>query len=150
MVGHPITWVMVADGARARVFVKEGAKKGLTELPDGNFAGSRQSSRELGGDRPGRTFDSAGPGRHAMEPPSDPHKLAETDFVRSLTEWLSEQEKRNAFERLVLIAAPRALGELRRLLPDNVARHVDGEIAADLVSADVQEIEARLPRPPLR
>lgn len=143
------TWVVVADGARARVFEREGAH-GLRELPDGNFAGSREPSRALGGDRPGRTFDSAGPARHAKQPPSDPHRLEEEGFLRALGQWLHERAKQEAYGALILVAPPRALGTLRKALPEPVARRVEGEVNADLVGAEPAAIGARLPRPPLR
>lgn len=143
-------WVLVADGARARVFAGTGRGIGLSEVEEGSFSGDRRPSRALRGDRPGRTFDSAGPGRHAKEPPSDPHRLAESAFLRETVAWLAERERAGAFERLVVIAAPRALGELRGLLPEALTRRLAGELAADLTRASAAEIEARLrdlPRP---
>jgi len=137
-------WVLVADGARARVFAGTGRGFGLRELEEGSFSGERRPSRALRGDRPGRTFDSAGPGRHAMEPPSDPHRLAETAFLRETAAWLAEREQGGAFDRLVVIAAPRALGELRNLLPEAVTRRLTGELAADLTHAEAAEIERQV------
>lgn len=148
MARHSITWILVADGARARVFRRVGPAGPVAELEEGCFEGERRPSRELGGDRPGRTFDSAGPGRHAMEPPSDPHRLAETAFLREVTAWLSEREREGAFERLILVAAPRALGELRRLLPPALAQRVVEEVASDLTRAEAAEIARRFSGPP--
>jgi protein required for attachment to host cells len=86
-----ITWVVVADGARARLLVNEGPGKGLDELPDGEMAAEHAPSRDIQADRPGRTFDSAGEGRHAKEPPTDPHRDAKRRFAREvagrLTAW---------------------------------------------------------------
>jgi protein required for attachment to host cells len=144
MVRRNIKWVLVADGARVRVFVSEGPGQGVTELPDRSFAGSRLRSRDLGSDQPGRTFDTAGCGRHAMVPPSDPHRQAEREFLKAVVDWLTDQEQAGNFDHLVIIAPPRALGELRQLLPKTLVRKLAQEIGLDLTRAAVSEIEAHL------
>ncbi|NJO67721.1 MAG: host attachment protein [Rhodospirillales bacterium] len=65
-----LTWILVADGVRARLFVNKGVGKGIEPVDDQQFVGTNLPSREIGSDQPGRTFDSGGVGaRHAMEPP---------------------------------------------------------------------------------
>lgn len=144
MVRRNIKWVLVADGARARVFVSEGRGQGLTELPDRSFAGSRLRSHELGSDRPGRSFDSAGRGRHAMEAPSDMHQQAEREFLKAVVSWLTDQERAGNFDYLVIMAPPRALGELRKLLPRPLVQKLVQESGLDLTRATASEIEAHL------
>jgi protein required for attachment to host cells len=144
MISKITTWILVADGARARVFVNEGVGKGVRELSDRAFVGSRLRGREIQSDRPGRTQDRAGHGRHAMEPPTDPQEKAESEFLNDVVAWLTEKGHEGAFDRLVLIAAPRALGEIRQTLPKPLAQKVVGEIAADLTKADAGGIERRV------
>jgi protein required for attachment to host cells len=144
MVSKITTWILVADGARARVFVNEGVGKGVRELSDRAFVGSRMRGRDIQSDRPGRTYDRAGHGRHAMEPPTDPQEKAESDFLRDVVGWLSEKGHEGAFDRLILIAAPRALGEVRQVMPKPLAQKVTGEIAADLTKSDASEVERRV------
>lgn len=139
-----ITWIVVADGARVRVFVNRGVGKGIDELTGPPFTGTRARSGELVSDRPGRTFDRAGPGRHAKEPHSDPHEQAEIAFLRGVAVWLAQQNQSGAFTRLVIVAAPRALGTLRQLLPKPVGEKVTAEISADLTNAPPRRIERRL------
>lgn len=143
MLRRGTTWVLVADGARARIFARQEPVKRLTELEEGSFTGTRSLSRELGSERPGRTHDSAGPGRHAMEPPSDPHDLAEQAFLREVVEWLKEKEQSGAFDQLIVVAAPRALGALRRLFPKAIATRVAAELDANLTHADAREVQTR-------
>ncbi|WP_366554416.1 host attachment protein [Aquibaculum sediminis] len=143
MLRRGTTWLLVADGARARTFSRQEPSKRLSELDEGSFTGNRSHSRDLGSERPGRTHDSAGPGRHAMEPPSDPHDLAERAFLREVVAWLEEKEKSGAFDQLIVIAAPRALGELRRLFSKSVAARVVAELDSNLTHADAREVETR-------
>mgnify|MGYP002278210325 CR=1 FL=1 len=144
MVRKIVTWVVVADGARARVFVNDGVGKGVQELEDRAFIGARRQSQDIQADKPGRAFDSAGQGRHAMEPRTDPKHHEEREFLREVVDWLGAQGQKMAFDRLVLIAAPRALGDLRGLLPKSLTDKVVGEIAKDLTRADPSEIEGHL------
>ncbi|MDF2096523.1 host attachment protein [Aquibaculum arenosum] len=143
MLRRGTTWLLVADGARARTFSRQEPSKRLSELDEGSFTGNRSHSRDLGNERPGRTHDSAGPGRHAMEPPSDPHDLAEQSFLREVVEWLEEKEKSGAFDQLIVVAAPRALGELRRLFSKSLSARILAELDSDLTHADAREVETR-------
>lgn len=139
-----IKWVLVADGARGRVFVSEGPGRGITELPDRSFAGTRLRSHDLGSDRPGRSIGTDGRGRHALAPPSDLHQQAEREFLKGIVDWLAEQEQAGRFDQLVVIAPPHALGELRQLLPRPLAQKLVQELGLDLTRADAREIGVHL------
>lgn len=135
-----ITWILLADGARARLLVNEGPGKGLAPAIDQDFAGNRQKTRDIGSDKPGRTFDGAGVGRHAMEPPTDAHRHNELEFARYMASVLDDASKRGSFDRLVLVAPPRALGDLRATLPNGVRDKVIAELNKDLTAATVTDI----------
>ena len=144
MVHKLVTWIAVADGAEARIFQNEGVGKGVFELSDRALASPRLRNRDIMADRPGRTFDRAGYGRHAMEPRTDPQEVAEHSFLRELVYWLAEQGQSGVFDRLVIIAEPRALGEIRRMMPKSLIEKLHGEISADLTHATAAQIQQRL------
>jgi protein required for attachment to host cells len=134
------TWVVVADGSRARLFINDGPGKGLRLLQNGNIASEHPPTREISTDRPGRTFDSTGGGRHAMEPPSDSHRHAKRAFAQDLAARLNQAQKQNAFDRIVLIAPPQALGDLRATLSPGVRDRVSGELNKDLTHLKDDEL----------
>lgn len=138
------TWVVVADGARARVLTGGGKGARLRPAMDHEFIGSNIPSREIDADRPGRSFDSAGEGRHAMEPPTDPRRKRKADFARSIALFLEAEAKRGAFDRLIIAAPPQALGDLRAELSDAVRAKIVHEINKDLVEAPADELTERL------
>jgi protein required for attachment to host cells len=138
------TWILVADGARARVLENTGPGKGVSEVAGMEFAEDALRNREIMSDRPGRSFESADQSRHAMEPPTDPKQLAETAFVTGLVEMLDDKFKAGEFDRLVLVAAPRALGDIRKALPKELAQVVYGELAKDLTKVPNTEMEKHL------
>ncbi|MEO5373172.1 MAG: host attachment protein [Alphaproteobacteria bacterium] len=139
-----ITWILVADGARARLLVSDGPGGTLAVGEELDFIGTRLASRDIGSDRPGRASDGTGSGRHAIEPPTDPRRHNAVAFARSLVEMLEEGLGRGAYERLVLVAPPRALGDLRTLLPDAVRERVIAELNNDLTGASLADVSDHL------
>lgn len=135
-----ITWVLVADGARAKVYHNDGPGKGLAEVPGTEFADAHPATRDINADRPGRTFDRGGEGRHAKEPPSDPHREAKRKFAKQVADLLQDGLNRGAYDRLVLVAPPKALGDLRRQVGKGVQAKVSGELAKDLTHLSVHEL----------
>lgn len=139
------TWVVVADGARARILAGDPAA-GTLELVMPELVGrGREKGAELMADRPGRSIDSSHVGdRHAMEPPTDPKEVEKQRFVRQLAERLTEALTEGRFARLVLVAPPRVLGELRAVLPEKVRAAVVHEVDKDLTWVPVHELPGHL------
>jgi protein required for attachment to host cells len=139
------TWILVADGARARLIEQDPEeRRQLKATAEREFSGTTAQSREIASDRPGRTFDRAGEGRHAMEPSTDPLRHAKLEFARDLAEHLTQAVNRHAFDRLIVIAAPRTLGDLRNLLPDAVRARVVAEIDKDLTWMSLPDLEKHI------
>jgi protein required for attachment to host cells len=57
---------------------------------------------------------------------------------------LEDAALKGSFDRLVLIAPPRALGDLRSSLAENVSRMVPEEIPKDRVDVPIHELPERL------
>lgn len=139
------TWVLVADGARARIFLNEGPGRGLVPALAHEFAASHAATHEIGAERPGRTHESIGDGtRHAMENPVDWHQFEKTLFARDVAKELNRAAYEGAFDRLVLILPPKSLGELRNALDKHARERVIGELAKDLTHLPAHELESRL------
>jgi len=141
------TWIVVADGARARFFSpdREEAKLVPTGPADLVAPASRQRPRELKSDRPGRSFSASRSGvRHAFEPPHDYHKLEKHRFMATLAEALDDACDRRAFDDLILVAPRRSLGELRGLLSKRVQGSVRQEVAKDLTNEPPSRLRRRL------
>lgn len=138
------TWVLIADAAHARIFENLGPGKGLRELPQEAKEQPVPATREIGADRPGRTHDSTGAARHAMAPRTDWHEQAKEAFARSLGERLNAACLQNAYDRLILVAPPKTLGELRNALTPKTAGFVTAEINKDLTGAALADIEKQI------
>lgn len=139
------TWFLVADGARARIYATEGRALDLKPVFDHEFAApTRAPNRAADSDKPGRSFDSAGQGRHAMEREVDWQTHEKQMFSKALARELEQGANRNAYDRLVLVAAPEILGFLRDDLGKNAARLVVAEINKDLTHLDALRLSEHL------
>jgi len=138
------TWIVLADGARARILLNEGPGKGVTPVLSRKDKAARKLTRDLGADRPGRVFDSGGQGRHAMEPRVDWQEFEKARFAKDLSDVLDRAALKKSFDRLVLVAPPTALGNLRASLNDQTKRMVTGEIPKDLTKTPDHELASFL------
>jgi protein required for attachment to host cells len=140
----PIVWVLVADAARARLFQVEQPQQTLSAALGRELIGSNLPSREIGSDRPGRTFDSGGEGRHAKEPPTDPARHAQAEFAREVVQLLDEKRESRSFERLIVVAPPQFLGDLRATMSQQLREAVSAEVAKDLSKLPLHELQDHL------
>lgn len=138
------TWILVADGTRARILRNDGPGRGVHPITDDLLQGRNLPGREIMADRPGRTFDSVGAGRHAKEPRSDPREVEKRRFARRLAAMLDARLKRGRFDRLVLVAPPQELGRLRDELSPAVRKRVSAELNKDLTATALQDIPEHL------
>lgn len=140
----PITWVVAADSAQAEIYriSKIGGRfepiKGLSNA-EGQLKG-----RDLTTDRPGRSFDSMGTGRHAMSSPEAPRNHAADGFAREICQFLESSRTRGQYDRLIVVAPPDFLGRLRKAITPAANHLVVESLAKNLVGQDGDAIRARL------
>jgi protein required for attachment to host cells len=111
-----IAWVLVADGQRARVLERLSLGESWQELEDEAREVFDPPSHALGTERPGRTQESVGGARHAIEPRQDAHEARKVAFARDLADRLEAAAEGRRFARLILVAPPSFLGHLRHAL----------------------------------
>lgn len=140
----PTIWVLVADAARARLFEVEQPQLTLRPALEEELIGTNLPSREIASDRPGRSFDSGGEGRHAMEPSTDPARHAQGEFARDVARLVDQKRESGLFDRLVVVAPPQFLGDLRALMPQQLKAAVSAEVAKDLSKLPRHELQDHL------
>lgn len=135
------TWVVVTDSEKA-LFLRN-----LTDHENPNLdlfdaeAQENPSDREQGANRPGRMHDGAMGQRSALDD-TDWHELQKERFAADLADKLYAEAHRGAFERLVLVASPKVLGDLRAALHKEVADKIVAEVPKTLTNHPVAKIEA--------
>lgn len=143
MVNHN-TWICVADGARARFFHCDGPGRDIE--PALNYvlaAPVRAHNVSMTTDRPGRTFDSAGWGRHSYDE-GDWQETEKSRFAGRVAALLDKAAGEHRFDRLVMVAPPAMMGELRKHM-SGICNHMEVvEVLKDLTHATPREMLCHL------
>ena len=113
------TWVVVADGSRARIFETPGLKLDLREIEDlVNVAPS-------------------GPALSEKE---------REKFAKTVADHVEQGRLHHRYQRLRFAAEPKFLGMLRKRLSDETRQMIFEDINEDLSALDAREIQAHLAR----
>lgn len=140
----PKTWVVVAHRGGARLFENKGPGKGLDLLREIDHPEGRLKNREIVSDKPGRGYESRGGGHHAYEQEREPTTHVAEQFAKQISGILDEGRNRQAYGRLVLVAEPRFLGNLRSALSRETASMVSATIDKDLGGIESREMAKHL------
>lgn len=131
--------VLVADGRKMLFF----RNKGGSEYPNleaetvkvQDNPADRDQSTDLSGQAPSPGSNQGTMGK------TDYHEQAEAKFAAEAAELLNRRALSNDFEKLIVVAPPTALGEIRKHYHKEVEARLVGEIAKDLSNHPVPEIE---------
>ncbi len=136
-------WVTVCDGSKALLLRNDGDEVLINLQVFDTLKEHHLATHEIGSDRPGRVFESATTARSANQE-TDLHDQAESEFLAKLAERLDRLVQEQSVKHLVLVAPPRALGQLRTMLSPIVQAVIQAEIDKDLVNQPVYRIEKHL------
>lgn len=138
------SYVLVADGAKLLFFRNEGDADRLNlqvvAAEQQRDPADRDIKTDAAGRKPGGP--ALGGGNSAGE--ADFHRQAEDRFAAEAAERINRAALANEFERLVIVAPPKTLGELRRHYHKQVEARITAEIPKDLAGHPVDRIEAAL------
>lgn len=138
-------WVVVASNTRCRIFTQQKHNAPLEQIEELEHPEGRLHGRDLATDRPGRSFDSEGAGRHAMGQPVKPIEQENIRFAKAVADKIDSARKQEKFERLVIVADPGFLGHLRQSLPPPTRQRLTTELQKNLAEADPATIRKALP-----
>ena len=140
-----ITWILVADSSRARIFEKKEEEKHLQEIDDFVNTAGRAADNELGTDERGRFY---GRGEryqgHTAEPAISPVQHENEVFSRTLANYLDDARRTQRYTRLYLIAPPKLLGLIHSNLNEEVQKLIVNELAKDVSTLSVRNLKSHL------
>ena len=131
--------VLVADGRKMLFFRNRGDRMApnleaeTVKLQENPY--DRDQSTDLSGRAPSTTGGQATMGK------TDYHEQEEARFAVEAADMLKRRALANHFEKLIIVAPPAALGEMRKHYHKEVQSRLVGEIAKDLANHPVPEIE---------
>lgn len=131
-----VTWVVVADSGRADIYSRQKRFSPLEPVQRLTEPEARSKEHDFASDAPGRSFDSHGQGRHAMEPDQTAKEHLRERFVRRISDVLESARNDDRFQQLVIVAAPAVLGALRQQLSQPVQQQLVAEIDKNMTDQD--------------
>lgn len=142
MIKKKKTWVLVADGARARIFIKN--HKHLNNAMGQDYVGENLKDSEMGTDKPGRGYESANATRHAYQPRTDWHQYQKQLFAKELCDILDKANTNAEFDELIIISPPKTLGDIRGHLDKQTLLKITAEIPKDVTKLTEHELVSYL------
>ena len=136
-------WVVVCDGAKALILENAGDMK-IPSLKTVKVLAQRDlPTHALGTDAPGRTGNSVGSARSAVEQ-TDWHDQSERAFLVHLAQQLDSAIAAGLAKSLIMVAPPRALGMIRPAYSQALKGAVRAEVDKDFVKMPLHEIARHL------
>ena len=141
-------FVLVADGRKLLFLRNEGDGAYPNLKVETAEEHPSPATRNQATDAAGRASNTSPSGRNgqtgsSMEP-TDFHQLEEDRFAAEAAEMLKKRALRNGFDKLIVVAPPKTLGELRKHYHKEVEHRLLGELAKDLTGHTIPDIEAAL------
>jgi protein required for attachment to host cells len=133
--------VLIGDGRKALFLRNKGAPARLRFEVEDVFEQDNPSTSEQGTDQPGRAVTGVGTARNGAIEGTDWHRLAEERFAVEIADTLYRRIHAGHCEKLVVVAPPRVLGEMRKAFHKEVAACISAEVPKELTSHPVAEIE---------
>ena len=139
-----IPLIIVADQSKARFFNVDSPEGDLNEIQRLEHDIAREKSGTLASDRPGRSFDSGGQGRHAMSTSVAPLEQEAIRFAKEIAEHVNAACRTGSYNHLVIVAGDHLLGLLRESVTNPERLRVT-EINKNLGQYNAREIRTHLP-----
>ncbi len=124
------TIVAVADGEKLNLFRNGGDEADLKLAPLPQAAIESEAS--------------ASGGHQSSSGNPDHGQAGEDGFSAGIVQYLNQQVLAGSIDGLVIIAAPRALGEMRKHYHKTLSAVLKGEIAKDLTGHSMADVEKAL------
>ena len=137
-------FVFVGDGEKALFLRNAGDEKFPNLTTERVFTDVNPPTREQGSDRPGREFKRAGTNRRSSVEMTDWHELEKHRFADHVAAALERLVRAESVKKIIIVAPPRTLAELRHAFHADVKKRIIAEIDKDLTHHPIGEIEKHL------
>jgi protein required for attachment to host cells len=159
IVKPPITWILVADSRQAQVYTRNRVEKLIPlagnsrrnqfeeiisheplPVPGMKWQAESADGYEIGRNKTGMVFESASNARSMSAPHMDVRDEIRNHFARMVADHISQAKAAKSFDRLVLVAAPKMLGEIKKHLDAKTLKSVAAEMPKDLTHYEGEEL----------
>ncbi len=163
IVKPPVTWILVADSRQAQVYTRHKVEKLMPLLGNSKrnqfseiiahepvpvlgmkWEAESDDQYEVGRNATGMVFESANSARSMSEPHMNVSDEIRMHFAKKIADQLNRAREEKLFDRLVLVAAPKMLGEIKKHLSGKTLKSVAAEMPKDLTHYDGQTLAEHL------
>jgi len=137
--------IVVADQAEAIFYDTPSLQEQPEEVAHISDPLAHQHNRDFSSDRPGRSYESFGGQRHAIERENQPRQREAVRFARRISRRLDESRRKGEYDELIVVAGPTFLGLMRQQMSRPTRERVVLEIRKDLVHSPVASLRQHLP-----
>ena len=138
--------VIAADKTCARIFHVSSSQGLLEEKTVLVHPENRLQKKNMASDRQGYSFSSHGHGRKVLSNHVDPKEHEINQFVKEINEYLMNSEANKEFDQLIIIAAPKLFGALKKQLNSNIKKLITYELKKNITKLSAAEIRNHLPK----
>ena len=139
-----LTWLIVADNSKARIFTVDSRMGPIEEIESIVHVEARLHEQEITSDLPGRGSSNGG-ARHAYQNEVSPKDQENINFAKQIANELDVARKDGKFKQIILVAAPGFLGNLRNQLTAQTQKLACFELAKNISHLNAKEIREHLP-----
>ena len=136
--------LLVADGARGRLFEMSDQTKKYVEVQDFINPEAHLSQKEFANDVQGRSFDSSGQGRHSMQNKSDSKEKSKEQFAYQLVDYLANKNSLEKINQITIVAPSKFMGYMNAKLCKSNISPVTKKIIKDISDLSTAEINKYL------
>lgn len=134
------TLVAIVDGAKMLFLRNDGDSEHPNLVVERKREQDNPSNSEQKANRSGHVGQSGTPGGSSYQD-TDFHQLEEDRFAAQTADLLKGRALKNDYDHLIVVAAPKTLGEIRKHYHSEVEKRITGEIAKTLTGHEISEIE---------
>jgi protein required for attachment to host cells len=137
-------YIVVAESTRARIFDYEKGSQRFEEICDLVHPQGRLEEQESNSDKPGRQMRGDAKAHHCIAGSNSNREIESGVFAKEICSKLETDRCHNKFDKLILIAPPHFLGELRDKMTPYCSSRVSSSIGKNLLHCSKEEILSHL------
>lgn len=135
------TWVLLANGSYAKIIQIDKKDNKIIVFKEFDHPKTALKGHEINTDKQGRSFQSFGSARSAMDPNEQQTDHERRVFAKEIADYLGLAHINHNFKNLILVVSPNLLGHLRSALPSTVLKAVPHQLDKDLLSQNLSDTE---------
>lgn len=135
------TWVVAADPTLGRVIEIDGSRPAEIRVFERDESVMPAEAKQ---GPPTKAFETVDGQRQALKIEREPDEPQRVAFTRQIGDYVEHARREHRFERLVLVAEPKVLANLRKELSGETMKMVASEVSRNVARENIEQIRSYL------